>query len=69
MDEKRRFSLLYVEDEHTLRRLVEYRLSKDYDVRTAMNGEEAPARIAECLPDSWFGPIQGGLRDSGQSRV
>jgi len=63
MDEKRRFSLLYVEDEHTLRRLVEYRLSKDYDVRTAMNGEEALARIAECLPDLIISDIMMPIMD------
>ncbi|NND71674.1 MAG: SpoIIE family protein phosphatase [Rhodothermales bacterium] len=44
-------SILIVEDEHTLRRLLEYRLSKQYDVRTASNGEEALARIEERAPD------------------
>ena len=39
------YSILVVEDEHTLRRLLEYRLSKQYDVRTAANGEEALERI------------------------
>lgn len=46
-----RYSILVVEDEHTLRRLLEYRLSKQYDVRTAANGEEALQRIAEEIPD------------------
>lgn len=40
-----------VEDEHTLRRLLEYRLSKQFNVRTAANGEEALERIAEAIPD------------------
>ncbi len=44
-------SILIVEDEHTLRRLLEYRLGKAYNVRTAANGEEALDRIAEGLPD------------------
>ena len=44
-------SILVVEDEHTLRRLLEYRLGKQYDVRTAANGEEAIERIAEEIPD------------------
>jgi phosphoserine phosphatase RsbU/P len=43
-------SILIVEDEHTLRRLLEYRLSKLYDVRTAANGEEAVERVNEKLP-------------------
>ncbi|MFT5142100.1 MAG: sigma-B regulation protein RsbU (phosphoserine phosphatase) [Rhodothermales bacterium] len=44
-------SILVVEDEHTLRRLLEYRLSKLYRVRTAANGEEAIERIKEENPD------------------
>ncbi|MBO6575230.1 MAG: SpoIIE family protein phosphatase [Rhodothermales bacterium] len=44
-------SILVVEDEHTLRRLLEYRLSKLYRVRTAANGEEALERVREELPD------------------
>ncbi|MEQ9105616.1 MAG: SpoIIE family protein phosphatase [Rhodothermales bacterium] len=43
-------SILVVEDEHTLRRLLEYRLGKQFKVRTASNGEEAMERIAEELP-------------------
>ncbi len=46
-----RYSILVVEDEHTLRRLLEYRLSKQYHVRTAANGEEALERINEEIPD------------------
>ena len=46
-----RYSILVVEDEHTLRRLLEYRLSKQYHVRTAANGEEALERTAEEIPD------------------
>lgn len=45
------FSILVVEDEHTLRRLLEYRLSKQYKVRTAANGEEALERVADEVPD------------------
>lgn len=44
-------SILVVEDEHTLRRLLEYRLSKTYFVRTAANGEEALEAISEMIPD------------------
>jgi phosphoserine phosphatase RsbU/P len=44
-------SILVVEDEQTLRRLLEYRLQKLYDVRTAANGEEALARVEEKAPD------------------
>lgn len=44
-------SILVVEDEHTLRRLLEYRLGKLYNVRTAANGEEALVRIKEEVPD------------------
>lgn len=43
-------TILIVEDEHTLRRLLEYRLGKQYSVRTAANGEEALERIAEEVP-------------------
>ncbi len=43
-------SILIVEDEHTLRRLLEYRLGKQYNVRTAANGEEALELIAQELP-------------------
>jgi phosphoserine phosphatase RsbU/P len=45
------YSILVVEDEHTLRRLLEYRLSKQYSVRTAANGEEALERVDEHIPD------------------
>ena len=45
------YSILVVEDEHTLRRLLEYRLSKYYEVRTAANGEEALSRVGEDIPD------------------
>ena len=44
-------SILVVEDEHTLLKLLEYRLSKHYDVYTASNGEEALDRIGEAVPD------------------
>ncbi len=45
------YSILVVEDEHTLRRLLEYRLGKSYNVRTAANGLEALDRIKEQVPD------------------
>lgn len=45
------YSILVVEDERTLRRLLEYRLSKQYKVRTAADGEEALERIREVIPD------------------
>jgi sigma-B regulation protein RsbU (phosphoserine phosphatase) len=44
-------SLLVVEDERALRRLLEYRLGKHYQVRTASHGEEALDQIHEYLPD------------------
>lgn len=45
------YNILVVEDEHTLRRLLEYRLSKHYHVQTAANGEEALARLHAQPPD------------------
>ena len=44
-------SILVVEDEQTLRRLLEYRLGKEYRVRTAANGQEALELINQELPD------------------
>ncbi|NBC18551.1 MAG: response regulator, partial [Bacteroidetes bacterium] len=44
-------SILVVEDEHTLRRLLEYRLNKHYAVRTAANGEEALTLVEDEVPD------------------
>ena len=44
-------SILVVEDEHTLRRLLEYRLGKVYNVMTAGNGEEALFAIDKHVPD------------------
>ena len=43
-------SILVVEDEPTLRRLLEYRLSRSYRVRVATNGVEALALIDAELP-------------------
>lgn len=45
------YSILVVEDEQTLRRLLQYRLSKYYNVRTAANGVEALASLQEAIPD------------------
>lgn len=45
------YNILVVEDEHTLRRLLEYRLSKYYHVQTAANGEEALTRLKAQRPD------------------
>jgi serine phosphatase RsbU (regulator of sigma subunit) len=44
------YSILIVEDEYTLRRLLEYRLGRQYEVRTAANGQEALQKIEEALP-------------------
>lgn len=44
------YSILIVEDEQTLRRLLEYRLGKIYKVRTASNGREALDRVNEEIP-------------------
>ena len=46
-----RQSILVVEDEHTLLKLLEYRLGKHYEVHTASNGEKALERIEEKIPD------------------
>ena len=44
-------SILIVEDEHTLRRLLEYRLRKHYAVQTAANGVEALEMVRNNIPD------------------
>jgi CheY-like chemotaxis protein len=44
-------SVLIVEDNPTLRRLLEYRIGKRYAVRTAEHGEEALALVEEHAPD------------------
>lgn len=46
-----RHSILIVEDNQTLRRLLEYRLGKHYEVRTAQHGEEGLRLIEEDVPD------------------
>ena len=43
--------ILVVEDNKTLRRLLEYRLSKVYDVSSAENGQRALACVEENVPD------------------
>lgn len=44
-------AILIVEDNQTLRRLLEYRLGREYAVRSATNGEDALRMIEEGLPD------------------
>ena len=44
-------NILIVEDNKTLRRLLEYRLAKRFDVRVAENGERALAAVEERMPD------------------
>ena len=44
-------SILVVEDEKMLRKLLEYRLGKHYEVTTAANGEEALERMESYTPD------------------
>lgn len=68
-----------MEDEHTLRRLLEYRLGKQYDVRTAANGEEGIERVNEELPDLIISDImmpkmdgfamQAALQDRGDTQA
>ena len=45
------YSILVVEDERTLRRLLEYRLRKHYNVRSVANGIEALNSVANAIPD------------------
>ncbi|MBX2818333.1 MAG: SpoIIE family protein phosphatase [Rhodothermaceae bacterium] len=45
------YSILVVEDERTLRRLLEYRLRKHYNVRSVANGIEALNSVANSIPD------------------
>jgi len=44
-------SVLIVEDNPTLRRLLEYRLGKHFEVRVAVDGEEALQMVEQSLPD------------------
>lgn len=44
-------SVLVAEDNQTLRRLLEYRLGKRFDVRVAENGERALELVEEHVPD------------------
>jgi len=44
-------AILVVEDDSTVRELLRYRLSKQYDVWTAANGEDALDKIDEHVPD------------------
>lgn len=45
------YSILVVEDERTLRRLLEYRLRKHYSVRSVANGIEALNSVSDSIPD------------------
>ena len=45
------YSILVVEDERTLRRLLEYRLRKHYTVRSVANGIEALNSVEDAIPD------------------
>ena len=45
------YSILVVEDEHILRKLLEYRLRKHYNVRSVANGIEALNSVSESIPD------------------
>jgi phosphoserine phosphatase RsbU/P len=46
-----RYKLIIAEDNGTLRRLLEYRLGKHFDVRIASNGEDALRLVQEEIPD------------------
>lgn len=58
-----RHSILVVEDEITLRRLLTYRLSKSFDVRVASNGQEALDLVGEKIPDLIVSDIMMPLLD------
>jgi serine phosphatase RsbU (regulator of sigma subunit) len=57
------YSILVVEDEITLRRLLVYRLQKTFDVRVATNGREALDLVAESPPDLIVSDIMMPLMD------
>ncbi len=73
------YSILVVEDEHTLRRLLEYRLRKHYNVHSVANGQEALQSIAESIPDLIISDImmpqmdgfalQNALQDNKDTRA
>jgi CheY-like chemotaxis protein len=44
-------SVLIVEDNPTLRRLLEYRMGKHFEVRSAVDGEQALTMVEESVPD------------------
>lgn len=56
-------SILVVEDNKTLRRLLEYRLSKRFHVRTAENGEAALLLVEETVPDAIVSDIMMPVMD------
>ena len=56
-------SILVVEDNKTLRRLLEYRLSKRFDVRVAENGERALVAVQERMPDLIVSDIMMPIMD------
>ena len=43
--------ILLVEDEQTIRQVLQFSLGKQHNVRTAANGEEAVDRVVERIPD------------------
>ena len=71
--------ILVVEDEPTLRRLLEYRLAKTYRVRIAANGEDALRVVEEEVPDLIISDImmpqmdgfalQAALQENAHTRV
>ncbi len=60
---KSRPSVLIVEDNKTLRRLLEYRLGKVYDVRTAEHGQRALEMVEEEMPDLIVSDIMMPIMD------
>ncbi len=56
-------NVLIVEDNKTLRRLLEYRLGKVYDVRTAEHGQRALEMVEERMPDLIVSDIMMPIMD------
>ncbi len=51
MNKHNTHNILIVEDENSLRRLMSYRLGKEFNVRAASNGEEALEEVKKQIPD------------------